>query len=228
MLSIHKYFEPYLAAEGHYHIEHTKNWVRKIHVDETMLNLSLYGGQIEPVSLKDHLKAATKIVKLTGDGRYKIEKKARIVYDQNWREVGFDELPFVPFEEQPGTVLGAVDKKYEITLLKTEKEIELLKSKLVSRPEDINCIHDELFNVSERAIIYKPMYSVVVNNLKKKQKATLTIDAITGETKSYIHKSSVPTKKEEPDTKKPATPSVAKKKIQLRPKSLKKEKNQVK
>lgn len=204
IVSIDKYFEPYLVAEGDYHIEYTKNWVRNIQVDETMLNLSLYGGQIEPVSLKDHLKAATKIVKLTGDGRYKIEKKARIVYDQNWREVGFEELPFVPFEEQPGKVLKTVEQNFENNPLNDEKEVKLLKSKIVNRPSDITCIHDELFNVSERALIYKPMYSIIVKNLKTNEKATLTIDAITGNSKSQIHKPSVAPKKE--SAKKPRAP----------------------
>jgi len=201
IISIEKYFEPYVVAEGTYHIEYSKNWDRNIQVDETMLNLKLFGGEVEPVSLKDHLKTASKIVKLSGQGRYRLEKKVRLVFDSQWCEVGFEKLPFVPFEEQPGKVLSNVDEKFEITTIKTEKEIEVLKSKLVNRPKDITIIHDELFNVSERAIIYKPMYGVVVNNLKKKEKATLTIDAITGDTKSLIHKSSVSNTKKSVDKK---------------------------
>jgi hypothetical protein len=201
IISIEKYFEPYVVAEGAYHIEYTKNWVRNIQVDETMVNLKLFNGKIKPVSLKDHLKTASKIVKLSGAGRYKLEKKVRLVFDSQWREVGFEKLPFVPFEEQPGKVLSNVNKKFEIKSIRTEKEIDLLKSNLVKRPEDITIIHDELFNVSERAIVYKPMYGVVVENLKKKEKATLTIDAITGETKSHIHKSSVPNKKKSVEKK---------------------------
>lgn len=217
IISIEKYFEPYVVAEGGYHIDYSKNWTRNIQVDETMLNLKLFGGKVKPVSLKDHLKTPSKIVKLSGVGRYKVEKKTRLIFDTQWREVSFEKLPYVPFEEQPGKVLSDVDKKYEITLLKREKEIELLKSKLVARPNDITCIHDELFNVFERSMIYKPMYSVIVKNLKKNEKATLTIDAITGDTKSYIHKSSVPPKKEESVTKKPSTSSQPKKKIRFPP-----------
>jgi hypothetical protein len=215
ILSIEKYFEPYVMGEGSYHIEYSKNWVHNIQVDETMLNLKLFGGTVKPVSLKDHLQTASKIVKLTGVGRYKFENKRRLVFDSQWREVSLEKLPFVPFEEQPGKVLDAVNKKYEITLLTKEKEIELLKSTLVKRPKDITCIHDELFNVSERAIIYKPMYSVTVKNLKKNKKATLTIDGITGKTESYVHKSSVPNKNQESVKQKPSTSSEPKKKIRL-------------
>ena len=54
------------------------------------------------------------------------------------------------------------------------------------------------------------MYSVVVKNLKTNKKATLTIDAITGNTKSHIQKSSPKTKKL---SKKPVDSSVKKEKL---------------
>ncbi len=224
ILSIEKYFEPYVIVEGSYHIDYSKNWAQNIQVDETMLNLKLFGAKVKPVSLTDHLQTSSKIVKLTGVGRYKFENKTRLVFDSQWREVSFEKLPFVPFEEQPGKVLNTIDKKYEITLLTKEKEIELLKSKLVKRPKDMTCIHDELFHVFERAIIFKPMFSVIVKNLKKAQKATLTIDAITGKTKSYIHKPSVPNKNQESVKQKPSTSSEPKKKIRLSPKLIKRQK----
>ena len=225
IISMEKYFEPYVVAEGTYHIEYSKNWVHNIQVDETMVNLKLFGGKVKPVSLKDHLKTASKIVKLSGVGRYKLEKKSRIIFDSQWHEVSFEKLPFVPFEDQPEKALSSIDEKFGVTSLKTEKEIELLKTKLINRPEEITCTHDELFNVSERTIIYKPMYDIVVENLKKQEKATLTIDAITGDTKSFIHKSLVP-KEKESVAKKQTKDLEPQKGFQFRPKIMKKEKNQ--
>ena len=66
------------------------------------------------------------------------------------------------------------------------KEVELLKSKIVSRPTEILSIHNELFNVSERGLIYKPMYKVTVQNLKTKKEIAIIIDAITGKTKKSV------------------------------------------
>ncbi|MDG6223741.1 MAG: hypothetical protein IAX21_09085 [Candidatus Bathyarchaeota archaeon] len=221
IISIEKYYEPYLVAEAEYHIDYSKNWTHNIQVNETMLNLTLYGGKVEPVSLKDHLNSATKIVKLTGEGRYKINEKIRLVFDSHWSKVGLEELPLVPFEEQPENVLRAVDQKFENSQLNNQKEIDLLKSKIVNRPENITCIHDELFDVNERTLIYKPMYDVVVKNLKTNKEATLTIDAITGNTKSRIHKLSAPTQKD--STKKPVTSSPSKKAKSPLTKIIKKE-----
>jgi len=70
-----------------------------------------------------------------------------------------------------------------------------------------------LFNVSERAVIYKPMYKVTVQNLKTKKETALIIDAITGKTKECIQQAPDPLKKE--PAKEPAKPSISAKTAQV-------------
>lgn len=196
IVSIDKYFEPYVVVDGEYSIDYSKNWSHNIQVDETMHELSFSGEKITPVSLKDHLATPCKIVTLTGVGRFKREAKARLIFDCQWHEVGLEQLPFVPFEEQPEKILDSVDQDPEIVSLSDEKEVELLKSRLVQRPSDILSIHKELFSVFERALLYKPMYKVTFKNIKTKKEATLVIDAITGKTKVGLKQTAVPPEKE--------------------------------
>ena len=42
-------------------------------------------------------------------------------------------------------------------------------------------VHDELFNVTERALIFKPMYKVTASNIETQKKAIFLIDGINGE-----------------------------------------------
>ncbi|MCJ7721234.1 hypothetical protein MUO98_02345 [Candidatus Bathyarchaeota archaeon] len=105
-------------------------------------------------------------------------------------------MPFVPFEEQPEWILRMIDQKFRNNMITAGKEVELLKSKIVSRPTEILSIHNELFNVSERGLIYKPMYKVTVQNLKTKKEIAIIIDAITGKTKKCIHQAPASLKKE--------------------------------
>jgi hypothetical protein len=182
-ISIEKYFEPYVVVDGEYSIDYSKNWSHNIQVDETMQELTFFGGKITPVSLKDHLATPCKIITLSGVSRLKFEAKARLVFDNDWRKVGLEELPFVPFEEQPEKALSTVEQYPTSFNLSEEKEVELLKSMLVKRPSDILIIHKELFTVFDRALIYKPMYKISFMNIKTKKEATLQIDAITGKTK---------------------------------------------
>ena len=89
------------------------------------------------------------------------------------------------------------------------KEVELLKSKIVRRPSEILMIHNELFKVSERALIYKPMYKITMKNLKTEKLATLIIDGITGKTTKGIQQKSIAKKKS--SVKKSKKQSLAKK-----------------
>jgi len=161
-----------------------------------MQDLAFCGEKITPVSLKDHLATPCKIVTLAGVGRFKSEAKARLIFDCQWREVGLEQLPFVPFEEQPEKILDTVDPNPESASVSEEKEVEILKSRLVQRPSDILSIHKELFSVFDRALIYKPMYKVTVKNIKTKKEATIVIDAITGKTKVGLKQAAAPTEKE--------------------------------
>ena len=195
IVSIEKYFEPYVVVDGEYTIEYSKNWIRNIQVDDTMQELTIFSGKTKPTSLKDHLKTPCKIVKLTGEGRYKFDAKAHLIFDNKWCEVGLEQLPFVPFEEQPETILNGFDQKFEKNMISSRKEVELLKSRIVRRPTEILNVYTELFKVSERALIYKPMYKVKAQNIKTKKSSIILIDAITGKTALVSKKTATAKKK---------------------------------
>lgn len=188
IVSIDKYFEPYVFVDGEYSITYSKKWVQNIKVDETMQELTIYGENVAPKSLKKHLKIPCKILQLKGIGRFKFEKKSNIIFDKNWQEVGVEKLPFLPFEEQPERILANFDRNYGNIRMTDEKEVDILKSRLIKRPSDILTIHHELFKVAERAEIFKPMYKVVVKNFKSQKELILSIDAITGKTNTVLPK----------------------------------------
>ncbi len=188
IVSIDKYFEPYVFIDGEYSIIYSKKWVHNIKVDETMQELTIYGEKVAPKSLKKHLKIPCKILQLNGCGRFKFDLKSNIIFDKNWQEVGVEQLPFLPFEEQPERILANFDRNYGNIRMTDEKEVDILKSRIIKRPSEILSIHHELFEVYERAEIYKPMYKVVVKNFKSQKELVLVIDAITGKTNTVLPK----------------------------------------
>jgi len=205
LVSINRYFEPYVVVDGEYSIDYSKNWVHNIQVDDTMQDLTLFGEKVRPKTLRGNLQIPCKILQLTGEGRFKLEAKAHIIFDKQWLEVGLEQLPLVPFEEQPEKILSNVDQEFGNAEMAAEKEVEILKSRIVRRPSEILCIHNELFKVSERAVIYKPMYKVTVRNVKTKKETTMIIDAITGKTTSAIQQTPAPQEKE--TAREPTKPS---------------------
>jgi hypothetical protein len=182
IVSIDKYYEPYTVVDGEYTVDYSTEWIHTIEVDETMQELTLFGKTFKPEPSKNHPEIPYKVIKLTGEGRFRFEKKAHLIFDREWREVGLEQLPYVPFEEQPEQILKQFGKKFENVEVPAEKEVEILKSRIVQRPPDAAQVHKELFMVSERAVIFKPMYKITFQNIKTEEEATVIIDAVTGQT----------------------------------------------
>jgi len=180
-VSIDKYYEPHVVIDGEYTIDYSAKWFYYIQVDETMQEITLFGKTLRPEPLENP-EIPRKVIKLTGEGRFRYENKAHMIFDRQWCEVGLEQLPYVPFEEQPEKILNELGKKSRDFEIPAEKEIEILRSKIAQRPNDITHIHKELFTVSERALIYKPMYKITFQNTKTRKEATAIIDAVTGQT----------------------------------------------
>jgi len=178
--TIDKYFEPYLVIDGKYSIDYSKNWNHSIQVDEEMRNLKIFNKRIEPKSLDNNLELPYKLLEIKGIGCFYHEARVRMIFDQQWNEVGMEQLPYLPFEEKPEEIINEVDHQLLNQELIAEKEVEILKSKIFKRPTDILKVHDELFNITERSLIFKPMYKVTASDIDTKKKATFLIDGING------------------------------------------------
>ena len=90
-----------------------------------------------------------------------------------------DQIPAAPSEDNPEKILKEFSKKTETIQGSPQKEIDLVKSKIVKRPSDIAKIEDELFQVSEHAMIYSPVYEITFRNVGTGEEKLIKIDGVT-------------------------------------------------
>lgn len=178
--TIDKYFEPYIVVDGIYSIDFSKDWSHSIKVDEEMQKLKVSNKNFEPEFLDDRVDLPYKILNLQGVGRFFHEERKRMVFDDKWKEVRLDLLPYLPFEENEQEFLNESVNQQLTNDLRAEKEVEILKSKILKRPTDASIIHKELFNVNERALVFKPMYKITATHINTQKKATFLIDGVNG------------------------------------------------
>ena len=178
--TIDKYFEPYIVIDGKYNIDYSKNWKYSIKVDEEMQILKINNKNFEPNFLNNHPELSYRLLELRGIGRYYHEERKRIIFDQQWNEVRLDILPYLPFEEEklqiPNNSIGQQLTKD----LKAKKEVLILKTKIFQRPENVSKIHNETLTVTERALVFKPMYKITATHTKTQKKVTFKIDGVNG------------------------------------------------
>ena len=178
-VSIDKYYEPYIVVGGKYSIDYYRKQVYTIEVEGDVREVILLKQSFKPVRLKKPTKKAGKVIRLVGEERLFYENKAYFILDKRGREVAPEQVPQAPSEEEPDKILAEFGEKIGKLEIPADMEVGVIRSKIFKRPSDIERVVEELFEVSERAIIYTPIYEAKFQNMKTGEVKTLKIDGIT-------------------------------------------------
>ena len=171
------YFEPYLLIGGKYVLDYCKKHVFEIDVKERT-NTVVVGGQ-EFKSEKSDPNRENKIIKLSGEEHAHHERKTYFILDRMQREISPEKLPIAPFNIQKEN--SQPESYFKRIHIPDEIQIDFLKRKIAERPSDVAEIIKETFDITDRTIIYCPIYQLTFENRKTKTDATITINGITGE-----------------------------------------------
>lgn len=121
-------------------------------------------------SVKDH-----KVIKLEGEERLTNETKASLVLDRSGQDVALDKLSSAPSERHPNKILA----KFGVEEIAQDADLDIIRSKIIKRPKDINRLVNELFEVDERVVIYTPRFRVLYRNVKTGEEKAVEFDGVT-------------------------------------------------
>ena len=177
LVSIDKYYEPYMVISGRYFIDYYRKCTYTIQVDRTVLETILLNHRFKPnppaeTHAKDHNE-----IRIEGEERLVHDAKASLLLDKSGQEVPPNHLPSAPSERNPAKIL----KEYGAKEIPPDADLEVIRSKILKRPKDINRLVKELFEVTERAVIYSPRFRVLYRNLKTGEEKTAEFDGVTSE-----------------------------------------------
>jgi hypothetical protein len=174
-VSVDKYYEPYMVISGRYFIDYYRKCAYKFKVDKKVLEIILLNHRLKPNELTDSYEKNYKEVKLEGEERLMYEVKTSLILDRLGQEVTANSLPSAPSERNPKNIL----KKYGAEEIPPDADLKIIRSKIHKRPKDASRIVKELFEVTERTIIYTPRFRIVYKNVKTGNKRILEIDGVT-------------------------------------------------
>jgi len=178
-VSIDKNYEPYIFLDGKYSIDYYSKYSFTLQVDEDPQEIIILGKKFRPKIVNDPEKGDFKEITLKAEKHFLHEKKVNLILDKAGREVPFEQMPFAPSEEDPKKILDDYKERAEGLQIPPDKEIEILRSKVVQRPTEADRITTELFEVSERAVIYIPIYEIILQNAKTGEKKIVKMDGVT-------------------------------------------------
>jgi len=178
-VSMDKYYEPYIVISGKYIIDYYRKCVYTINVDEKVREVILLNQKLKPEQTKEASAKGYKVIKLEGEERLLYEYKASLILDKSGHEVPPEQLPSAPSEEHPKKMLAELGEKAKELEIAPDADVDVIRSKIVKRPMDIKRIVHELFEVTERALIYTPVYKVLFQNVKTGEVKAIEFDGVT-------------------------------------------------
>jgi hypothetical protein len=184
VVSVDKHYEPYILIDAKYRIEYYTNKVYTIEIAEKTKEFKILGQSFKPqkVSVPDtEPEQFRQVVSIEGQELSFYEDKAYFILDKKGNEISPDQVPIAPSEDNPKKILKEFGKNAEKLKITNKGILSLAKSKLVNRPPEVENIENELFQVTEYAIIYNPVYKITFRNTKNKEEKTVSIDGVTAE-----------------------------------------------
>ena len=169
-ISLDKYYEPYIVISGKYFIDYYRKCTYVFKVDEAVREVVLLNYKFKPETSK-----SSRIVKLPGEERLVKEAKAFLILDKNGKDATVDNLPSAPSEKKPKKVLT----KFGIAELADNVDVDFIKERIAKRPKDVSRITEEIFDITDRSVIYTPRFKLLFRNLKTGEEKNLILDGVT-------------------------------------------------
>ncbi|MGQ9460650.1 MAG: hypothetical protein ACUVRA_05420 [Candidatus Bathyarchaeaceae archaeon] len=179
VVSVDKYYEPYILIDGKYSVDYYKKRVYTLDVSTRTEKVKILDKTFTPESLVSPTGETRKVIKLEAEESLSYEDKAYMILDKSGREIQLDQMPSAPSEDHPQKILKEFGKKTGKVKVSPRKGVEIIKSRIVKRPPDADKVENELFEISEHAVIYSPIYEITFRNLKTGEEKIIKIDGVT-------------------------------------------------
>ena len=184
IVSVDKCYEPYVLIDARYRIDYFTKKVYTLEVATKAKEVKILGETFKPKKVavpNTEPEQFRKVVSLKGQEGAFYEDKTYFVLDKNGAEILPDKVPIAPSEDNPKRILKEFGKNAEKVGISNREVLHIAKSKIVKRPSDVDAVDDEIFNVTEYAIIYNPVYKITFRNVKNNEEKVVSIDGVTSE-----------------------------------------------
>jgi hypothetical protein len=183
LISINKYYEPFIVISGKYAIDYYRKSAYAIKLDKEAQEVILLNQQLKPEQSKDPYGENRNMIRLEGEERIMKEFNASLILDRSGQDIPPERLPAAPSERDPEKTLAECG----VEEIAEDADLNVIQSRILKRPKDINRIVNELIEVNERVVIYAPRFRLVYRDTITGSEKALEFDGVTAK-RIYTHK----------------------------------------
>jgi len=171
LVSMEKYYVPFIVISARYFLDYYRLSDYTISIDKDVSEVILLNQKIYPKKYQN----SPATIKLEGEERLVVEKKGFFMLDKDGKEANLGTLHSAPSEKNPEETIA----KYNIRQIDTQADVDFVRKRIVQRPENLNRIVSEVFEVDERVVIYSPIFKLTYVNAYTYQKKSVEFDGVT-------------------------------------------------
>ena len=180
--SVLLFYEPFVIAKTNYFLDYYENKTYSIKVGDKAREVIVFGQTLKPKVVKERvkgiLKRSRKEIVFNAQERVIHKATVHIALNRTGREIEPTKLPSAPAEPEPEKALKEIrDKARKLTI----SIFESLKDVACKRPPNVGTILEEVFEVTEHAVVYTPIYEARCRHLKTGEIKIIPISGVTGE-----------------------------------------------
>jgi len=170
------YYEQYVVARANYTIDYYRKKVYPIRVEGTVREVVIFDKTLQPSGQEK----GGKQISLEAKERVTTNVPAYICLDKNGKEIDSKKLPTGVEELDSQGVLRGLGNKLRSPAATPDAVVGIIRGRIVKRPQDIERIVDEIFEITELSAIYTPIYEARLRHLKTGVIKVVPISGITG------------------------------------------------
>jgi len=171
LASMEKYYEPFIVISARYFLDYYRMCTKTVLIDNDVREVIILGRKFYPEKNKD----SPATIRLEGEERLVVEKKAFFMLSKNGEEADLKTLPRAPSEKNSDRAI----KKFGIKEIESDADVNFVRGRLVHRPDNLSRIVEEIFEVSERVVIYAPRFRLTYVHAGTFQEKSVEFDGVT-------------------------------------------------
>jgi hypothetical protein len=183
--SVLLFYEPFGVARAHYFLDYYKKKTYTIRVGDEVSEVIVFDQILEPKVVKERvkviLKRPHKEIVFDAQERVVHEVSTQIGLNRTGREVEYTKLPSAPAEPEPEKVLKESGDRVRRFSVSPDKIIDIVRERVANRPVNIGKIAKEVFEVTEYAVVYTPIYEGRCRHLKTGEIKIVPLSGVTSE-----------------------------------------------
>lgn len=174
--AINLYYEQYAVARANYTIDYFRRKVYPIRLDDTVKEVRVFDKILQPIGQEK----GGRQINIEARERVTMSAQAYVCLDKNSKEVDWKKMPSGTEESDSPRVFGSFGSKLRGSPVTPNAVLGIIRSRIIKKPQNIESVIDEFFEVTELSAIYTPIYEASLKHLKTGVIKVVPISGITG------------------------------------------------